>query len=180
MYCCLCFFRRNYFIFKSHSEAKTPDMQRFEELCDSIRKGILECSICQETLRQPRSLLCQHTFCESCLRQHLSASDSRRILTCPLCRTKTPVSKRGVESLPVNFFISELQTSLEALRSESATSNRGNFSCASCKASSSAHTFVCLACYQHFEETFPPPIRKFLSAIQYFRLKFNIKGWKRT
>ena len=43
--------------------------------------SILECSICNELMHLPASLLCGHSFCSACLRSALA-----RARACPLCR----------------------------------------------------------------------------------------------
>ncbi|XP_021380208.1 tripartite motif-containing protein 45-like [Mizuhopecten yessoensis] len=74
-----------------HSEDRTlPD------LSDS---HLLECPICLEQLRQPKSLPCRHSLCEECLSSYivnevLGTSDTATSFICPVCRPLThPVDK---------------------------------------------------------------------------------------
>ncbi|XP_021380251.1 E3 ubiquitin-protein ligase TRIM68-like [Mizuhopecten yessoensis] len=61
--------------------------------------NILECPICLEQLRQPKSLPCRHSLCEECLSSYivsevLGTSDTATSFICPVCRTLThPVDK---------------------------------------------------------------------------------------
>ena len=141
-------------------------MQRFEELCDSINKDILECPICFETLRQPRTLPCQHTFCDPCLRRHLTASGSHRTLTCPTCRSNVNLKRSGVDSLPLNNFMGELQSQLEKLRMNSFEAHAEFFSCDKCHdfVASSIKIRTCKACLHPTEAR---------STIRYSRLPGN-------
>ncbi|OWF49731.1 RING finger protein 207-like [Mizuhopecten yessoensis] len=74
-----------------HSEDST-----LRNLSDS---HLLECPICLEQLRQPKSLPCRHSLCEECLSSYivsevLGTSDTATSFICPVCRTLThPVDK---------------------------------------------------------------------------------------
>ncbi|XP_052775969.1 probable RING finger protein 207 homolog [Mya arenaria] len=70
----------------------------------------MECSICTEVFREPRSLNCSHIFCETCIQtwvMRLSA-DSPQLqgIECPLCREVTKPPKTG---LPPDKWASHLQ-----------------------------------------------------------------------
>ncbi|KAJ2453072.1 hypothetical protein EV183_002501 [Coemansia sp. RSA 2336] len=58
-----------------HDETKQSS-----RMLTQIREA-LQCSICLDTLTQPHSLACGHTFCQHCLLQWLA-----RHLQCPTCR----------------------------------------------------------------------------------------------
>ncbi|XP_021354993.1 transcription intermediary factor 1-beta-like [Mizuhopecten yessoensis] len=68
-------------------------------LPDLSDSHLLECPICLEQLRQPKSLPCRHSFCEECLSSYivsevLGTSDTATSFICPVCRTLThPVDK---------------------------------------------------------------------------------------
>jgi hypothetical protein len=79
------------------------------------------CCICLEQYRDPRTLACAHTFCQSCIDQHiLKQKDEDHLkkgIECPLCRKVTPKLENEVpveewsKSLPVNY---ALQDAIEA------------------------------------------------------------------
>lgn len=47
------------------------------------KSNAFDCPICMQTLLQPISLVCGHTFCKPCLRnKHFQ----QHYLVCPLCR----------------------------------------------------------------------------------------------
>ena len=70
----------------------------------------LVCSICIETLREPRTLTCQHTFCTACLKELASARTPRArrrahsgagaaeeaIISCPECRANIILPENGI------------------------------------------------------------------------------------
>ena len=71
---------------------------------------ITECPICTETLRDPRVLSCQHTFCLGCLEQYgkQNAMLPRNKMSCPLCREKCVIPSGKFSNLPKNFVIDQL------------------------------------------------------------------------
>ena len=56
----------------------------------------LKCSICLEFFTDPRVLPCLHTYCLECLQGLVS--DQKSDLSCPQCRVKHQIPKRGVVS----------------------------------------------------------------------------------
>ena len=68
-----------------------------------IEEDLFECSVCLNYMldRNPRSLLCLHTFCEDCL-NHLM---NNRKITCPTCREITELKSDNVQELKVNFHL---------------------------------------------------------------------------
>ncbi|BFZ09304.1 hypothetical protein BsWGS_12343 [Bradybaena similaris] len=88
-------------------------------LMQEISDQFLNCKICFENFRDPKTLSCLHTFCCSCLQnqyeQEANSRSSRytisiynRQVTCPLCRKKTDLPTGGVKRLPENFLVSNL------------------------------------------------------------------------
>ena len=67
---------------------------------------VTECSICTETMVDPRVLPCIHTFCFKCLDQLWKEPGVK--VPCPLCRTEVVIPVEGVSGLPKNFFVEKL------------------------------------------------------------------------
>mmetsp|Transcript_26895 Transcript_26895/g.45052 ORF Transcript_26895/g.45052 Transcript_26895/m.45052 type:complete len:655 (-) Transcript_26895:293-2257(-) len=72
----------------------------------------LECSVCLETYRDPRSLACRHTFCLECLSQEAQGS----VVKCPICRTSHTLPNIGVAGLPKDLTIQGFVDLLAASR----------------------------------------------------------------
>ncbi|XP_069132444.1 tripartite motif-containing protein 2-like [Argopecten irradians] len=81
-----------------------------------IDPRLIECPICLEQLRHPKSLPCLHTFCEECLNIYI-AQEADKLATsfpCPLCRLETvpmdPKEKKEnwAKQFPTNNFIIEV------------------------------------------------------------------------
>ena len=87
--------------------ATAPDTILGKQLEDLLR-----CSICKETLTEPRTLGCYHSFCKECLAKHVKSQreeageDHEHPFNCPLCRTQ--FQGESAEQLPANFFINNL------------------------------------------------------------------------
>ena len=71
----------------------------------------MSCSICTEPYdngdHQAKSLPCQHTFCESCLRSHAAGRGPK--FPCPKCRILIPLPENTVENLPNDLTVENLR-----------------------------------------------------------------------
>jgi hypothetical protein len=63
----------------SEEELKLEEKEKELEIELEEIEDFFKCDVCKEVLNDPRTLLCQHTFCNSCL---TSVKD------CPMCRLK--------------------------------------------------------------------------------------------
>ena len=72
-----------------------------------IHEDLFECSVCLNYMldKNPRSLLCLHTFCEDCLNQLMN----NRKIRCPTCREITELKKNDVKELKVNFHLLKIK-----------------------------------------------------------------------
>ena len=61
---------------------------------------ITECSICLETLTQPKLLPCSHTFCLTCLQTYSLSKTPKDTLLCPMCQGLFKVPTEGLDKLP--------------------------------------------------------------------------------
>ena len=69
-----------------------------EKVLEKIEEQ-LQCSVCLETYKNPKQLLCHHICCLECLRPLVKSQQRELSVTCPLCRKSTPVPAGGVDSL---------------------------------------------------------------------------------
>ncbi|XP_023674881.2 E3 ubiquitin-protein ligase TRIM56-like [Paramormyrops kingsleyae] len=84
------------------------------QLSDKIQEHFLECKICFEVYRTPRTLVCLHSFCEPCLEKLLDKATGT--VTCPDCRMVSDL-KGSVSNAKASFFINSL---LDLLHSKTA------------------------------------------------------------
>ena len=75
----------------------------FEEQIEDI----ITCDVCMERMKDPKVLLCQHTFCQSCV-ERLAQMNRGNGLSCPTCRKMTPVPSGGVGNLPSDYKVKNL------------------------------------------------------------------------
>ena len=76
---------------------------KIEKLC--------QCAVCLELLKQPRTLVCQHTFCQKCLMLTCVANRMGLMsLFCPTCRQRQPLVFRSsdVTKLQVPYFLNQV------------------------------------------------------------------------
>ncbi|XP_070556037.1 tripartite motif-containing protein 3-like [Ptychodera flava] len=76
-----------------------------DKLLEEINEDFLSCSICLEQYRNPKVLVCNHTFCQLCL---ATLVEKMGKLVCPTCNAPCQLPRGGVTDLKGNFFIQSL------------------------------------------------------------------------
>ncbi len=134
---------------RATSTCSTMDVQ---QLFSNLRKEA-ECPLCLETVNEPKTLPCLHSFCLLCLDKH--ADYARRQLQttikCPVCLTCFQIPEGDTfGGLPTSFHLNRL-VDLLALRDGSAEAQR----CSSCDENNTAtcycfvcQNFLCTACFE--------------------------------
>lgn len=77
---------------------------------DSLSKH-LQCSLCLQDYHDARILPCFHTFCARCLETScLQQTDAGKpSLYCPVCMDESDLPQKGVQGLPKNMYVQNLQ-----------------------------------------------------------------------
>ena len=131
-----------------------------QQLFKSFRKEA-ECPLCLETVKDPKTLPCLHSFCLVCLDKH--AHHARRQLQaaikCPVCQASFQIPEEDTfGGLPASFHLNRL-VDLLALADGGTESQQ----CGSCEENNSAthycfecQSFLCTTCFkahQRFKAT---------------------------
>ena len=72
----------------------------------------LQCALCLHNYSDPRILPCFHTFCSNCLKINCiqsTAATSTPSIYCPKCFDESELPSSGVEGLPRNMYVQNLQ-----------------------------------------------------------------------
>lgn len=99
-----------------------------EDSLDKVRAQLI-CSICRDLLSEPKKLDCDHSFCQSCLENHIQTlpqpdpvdtpkEPHARVLECACCQQATYLPDKGVEGLKTNLKLKSLVEILSALERE--------------------------------------------------------------
>ena len=78
----------------------------------------LECSLCSQSYRSPRTLPCLHSFCESCLEKHQQDVCGAE-LTCPVVFCQQTAGHTAPKDLSKNVWLEtkiQLDAKLEVLK----------------------------------------------------------------
>ena len=112
-----------------------------ESLLKNLKKHV-ECSICLDNFKEPKTIACLHTFCCECLKKHVLMSQRYGHFRCPECQTQIAIPEGNLlDQLPTSF----LHNSLLSLLTVQQSGDRGDISCGLCK-KKSAETSYCFDC----------------------------------
>jgi len=119
----------------------------------SLLRDLTECPICRETLADPKTLPCLHTFCCACLSDHCRRSiQPGSGAACPLCRQQFTLPTGGCAELQTDFRIRQFSDLKKAAKSIRPANWRSCDRCAvaSGDGASAAAVLSCPECHQLF------------------------------
>lgn len=138
---------------KSHDSVEFRFLSKMDapELFKQLQKEA-ECPVCLETVDNPKTLPCLHSFCLNCLKK-IPVEEEERI-DCPVCRTSVVIPETLID-LPTSFHLNRLLDIL-ALRGSGTEAQR----CGSCEEMHTAACycfvcvrFMCTACFDSHQRT---------------------------
>ena len=104
----------------------------------------LICAICLERFNNPKFLSCLHTFCSQCLHRITNQTPAKHI-TCPTCRVETAIPEKGIDQLPINFFINNMLDVVQYKFEEIKKEKRKGLKCEQCQDNENS-TSRCVEC----------------------------------
>ncbi|XP_015776749.1 PREDICTED: E3 ubiquitin-protein ligase TRIM71-like [Acropora digitifera] len=118
-----------------------------------ILKKEAECPLCLETVKNPKTLPCLHSFCLECLDElaNFARRQLQTTIKCPVCQTSFPIPDTDTfVNLPSSFYLNRL---VDVLTLEDSTAQAQK--CNSCDENNLAtsycfncQTFMCASCLQ--------------------------------
>ncbi|XP_033098231.1 uncharacterized protein LOC117102138 [Anneissia japonica] len=126
-----------------YSQMATSKLNQFLE---NVDEKVLECTICFNRLKNPKSLTCLHSFCLACLEDWVKVNGE---LTCPTCSKSYPIPKGGLQKLPPNTFLNNLLETMEQISEKDqmkcvcGKEGKVKYYCQDCK------QYLCSTCCDH-------------------------------
>ncbi|XP_033116424.1 E3 ubiquitin-protein ligase TRIM71-like [Anneissia japonica] len=124
---------------------------KLEQFLENVDEKVLECTICFKRLKNPKSLICLHSFCLACLEDWVKTKEE---LICPTCSKSYPVPKGGLQKLPPNTFLNNLLETIEQF------SEKDHMKCSVCQKEEPVK-YYCQDCRQYLCSTCIDQHKKF-------------------
>ncbi|KAJ8033112.1 E3 ubiquitin-protein ligase TRIM56 [Holothuria leucospilota] len=75
------------------------------QILSKLDEEILLCSICLDTLKEPKVLGCLHRYCKKCLTKVIANVPDAETFKCPTCRQEYDVPDGGIEGIKGDFLL---------------------------------------------------------------------------
>ncbi|XP_033107381.1 tripartite motif-containing protein 2-like [Anneissia japonica] len=132
-----------------------------KQFLEHLDEKVLECPLCYERLKDPKTLPCLHTYCLSCLTKWVNEKGR---LQCPNCLQFYDIPNGGLKKLPPNTFINNLLECIEQFENADKMKcycgkHTADFYCQDCM------QYICSEC-KHTHETLPALLQHKLHTIE--------------
>ncbi len=117
--------------------------------------SLVECPICLENFTDPRMLVCLHSLCYQCLKEHMRQNGRRGQFECPVCRKKLQIPDGGADDCPKNFFmnnctalVTDSGSGARSKTTKTSARDQGHHLCNLCEEEESRK--FCLHCCEYY------------------------------
>ncbi|XP_045201042.2 tripartite motif-containing protein 2-like isoform X3 [Mercenaria mercenaria] len=83
-------------------------MMDVQSECEVIPRDFLCCKLCEEEFKQPKYLVCFHSFCQQCIDKYMLEHNHNGSYWCPICGTETINQEKGTNNLSDNLLAQRL------------------------------------------------------------------------
>ena len=110
----------------------------------------IECSLCKDVFREPKTLGCLHSFCLECLETHYERTHSNIGFRCPICRSPfQSKSKEQLSNLPTDSYLLNALSIHNSLKNSVSDYNNQRLFCSD---GENEATSFCLDCQEYYCE----------------------------
>ncbi|XP_031571656.1 E3 ubiquitin-protein ligase TRIM71-like [Actinia tenebrosa] len=110
----------------------SSNLANMESFVDDLKKEV-QCSLCNDTLTEPKILPCFDTFCKPCIKRHAELIEEVNVFKCPRCKSQTPLPEpSSVDDLQPSLLHSRISKGLALVEGKKVCSVSESHSSASC------------------------------------------------